>query len=207
MQPLNEAELVTALRSGVENAFAQLVDTHGAAMLRVVRLYVREEAVAQEVVQDAWLAFLRGLDRFEQRSSLRTWLFSILVNIAKTRAVREHRTVPFSSLGPAQEGPSLPPESFGGPEDDWPGHWSQPPKEWDTPLQSVLAREARQTIAAAIEQLPDMQRAVVSLRDVEGWSSEEVCNVLGLSETNQRVLLHRARTRLREALDRDLVKD
>jgi RNA polymerase sigma-70 factor (ECF subfamily) len=207
MRPLDESQLVTALRGGAEDAFAQLVDAHGAAMLRVARLYVRDEAVAQEVVQDAWLAFLRGLDRFQQRSSLRTWLFSILVNLAKTRSVREQRTVPFSSFAPVEGEPSVPAERFGGPGDDWPGHWSRPPQEWDVPLQSLLAREARATIAAAIDQLPGMQRAVVSLRDIEGWSADEVCNVLGLSETNQRVVLHRARTRLREALDRDLVKD
>jgi RNA polymerase sigma-70 factor (ECF subfamily) len=202
-----EAELVQALRDGDERAFARLVDMYGASMLRVARLYVRDQAVAQEIVQDTWLAFLRGLDRFEGRSSLRTWLFSILVNIAKTRGVREARSLPFSALAAdgADDGPSVPAERFGGVGDRWPGHWATPPAEWDSPLERVLSAEVRSAIEAAIHRLPPMQGRVLRLRDVEGWSSEEVCNVLELSETNQRVLLHRARSKLRQLLDYEVM--
>ena len=202
-----EAELAQALRDGDERAFERLVDMYGASMLRVARLYVRDAAVAQEVVQDAWLALLRGLDRFEGRSSLRTWLFSILVNIAKTRGVREARSLPFSALAvdSDDEGPSVPAGRFGGEGDPWPGHWATPPAEWDSPLGRVLSAEVRSAIETAIDQLPPMQGRVLRLRDVEGWSSEEVCNVLELSETNQRVLLHRARSKLRQLLDHDVM--
>ena len=202
-----EAELVQALRDGDERAFARMVDLYGASMLRVARLYVRDAAVAQEVVQDAWLALLRGLDRFEGRSSLRTWLFSIVVNIAKTRGVRESRSVPFSAFAADadDEGPSVPAERFGGEGDPWPGHWATPPADWDSPLERVLSAEVRSAIETAIDQLPPMQGRVLRLRDVEGWSSEEVCNVLELSETNQRVLLHRARSKLRQLLDHDVM--
>jgi RNA polymerase sigma-70 factor, ECF subfamily len=203
-----EAGLVQALRHGDERAFAQVVDMYGASMLRVARLYVRDGAVAQEVVQDAWLAFLRGLDRFEARSSLRTWLFSILVNIAKTRGVRESRSVPFSTLvaDAEDEGPSVPASRFGGEGDAWPGHWATPPSDWDSPLERVLSAEVRSAIETAIDRLPPMQGRVLRLRDVEGWSSDEVCNVLELSETNQRVLLHRARSKLRQLIDHDVMK-
>ena len=201
---LGELQLLEALRSGDERAFAALVDQQGAAMLRVARLYVRDRAVAEEVVQEAWVALLRGIDRFEGRSSLRTWLFRIVANLAKTRAVREARTVPFSALAGEEaedEGPSVPPDRFRGPGDRWAGHWATPPEEWGRPEQELLSAETRDVIDRAVAALPDGQRRVITLRDVEGWSSEEVCNVLELSETNQRVLLHRARTKVRHALD------
>jgi RNA polymerase sigma-70 factor, ECF subfamily len=201
---LGELQLLESLRHGDERAFAALVEQHGAAMLRIARLYVRDRAVAEEVVQEAWLGLLRGLDRFEGRSSLRTWLFRIVANLAKTRAVREARTLPFSALAGDEiedEGPSVPPERFRGPEDRWSGHWASPPEEWGRPERELLSSETRQVIARAIEELPESQRQVITLRDVEGWSSDEVCNVLELSETNQRVLLHRARTKVRHALD------
>jgi RNA polymerase sigma-70 factor (ECF subfamily) len=197
-----ERELLESLRRGDERAFARLVDWHGAAMLRVARLYCRDRAVAEEVVQEAWLGVLRGIQRFEGRSSLRTWLFRIVANVAKTRAVREARSVPFSALaGVEEERPSVDPDRFRGPEDKWEGHWATPPVDWERPDERLLAAEARAVIAKAIDALPDGQRLVISLRDVEGWSAEEVCNVLELSETNQRVLLHRARTKVRQALD------
>ncbi len=200
---VDELQLVRSLRDGDETGFAALVDAYGGTMLRVARLYVRDRAVAEEVVQEAWLGVLRGADRFEGRSSVRTWIFRILTNVAKTRAVREARSVPFSALATEleEEGPSVPPESFRGADDPFPGHWAAPPVDWDMPEPRLLAAETREKIAEAIAALPDMQRYVVTLRDVEGWSSEEVCNVLELSETNQRVLLHRARTRVRQALD------
>lgn len=203
-----EAELVQALRRGEQAAFAQLVDMLGRSMLRVASLYVRDRAVAEEVVQDAWVAVLRGIDRFEGRSSLRTWIFSILVNTAKTRGVRESRTVPFAALddNPDAEHRSVPEDRFQAAGSAWPGHWASGPAQWDAPLDRLLSREARDVITRAIDQLPEMQRRVVTLRDVEGWSSEEVCNVLEISETNQRVLLHRARSRLREAIDRSAIE-
>jgi RNA polymerase sigma-70 factor, ECF subfamily len=205
---VDELQLLHALRSGDERAFAALVEQHGGAMLRIARLYVRDRAVAEEVVQEAWLGVLRGLERFEGRSSLRTWLFRIVSNLAKTRGVRESRSIPFSALAGDEvedEGPSVPPERFRGPEDRWSGHWASPPEEWGRPEHELLAAETRAVIARAIDVLPDVQRQVITLRDVEGWSSEEVCNALDLSETNQRVLLHRARTRVRHALDDYLV--
>jgi RNA polymerase sigma-70 factor (ECF subfamily) len=199
-----ELELLAALRRGDERAFTSLVDHQGASMLRLARVYVRDGAVAEEVVQEAWLALLRGLDRFEGRSSLRTWLFRIVANLAKTRAVREARSVPFSALAERVHediGPSVPPERFRAQDDRWAGHWASPPEEWGRPEKQLLSSETRQVITDAIDALPDSQRLVITLRDVEGWSSEEVRNVLELSETNQRVLLHRARTKVRHAFD------
>lgn len=201
---MSELELLVALRRGDEQAFTALVDRHGASMLRLARVYVRDRAVAEEVVQEAWLGVLRGMERFEGRSSLRTWLHRIVANLAKTRAVREARSVPFSALAGAdaeEEGPSVPPERFRGPDDRWAGHWATPPEQWGRPEHELLSAETRARIMAAIDALPAMQRRVITLRDVEGWSAVEVCNVLELSETHQRVLLHRARTKVRQALD------
>lgn len=200
----DEAQLLASLRLGDERAFSALVDQHGPTMLRLARMYVRERSVAEEVVQEAWLGVLRGLERFEGRSSLKTWLYRIVTNLAKTRAVREARSVPFSALTGAeieQEEPSVPPERFRGSEDRWAGHWASPPADWAQPEHQLLSGETRTVIDRVIELLPEAQRTVITLRDVEGWSSEEVCNALELSETNQRVLLHRARTRVRHALD------
>lgn len=201
---VDEREQLAALRAGDERAFAALVDLHGAAMLRVARLYVRDRAAAEEAVQEAWLGVFRGIERFEGRSSLRTWLLRIVANVARTKGVREARSVPFSALG--DDGPSVPEERFRGPEERWAGHWASPPDEWGRPEQELLTAETRSRLAAAIGGLPDAQRQVISLRDVEGWSANEVCNVLGLSETNQRVLLHRARTKVRAALDEYLTE-
>ena len=184
-----------------------LVDDYGPAMLRVARLYVRDRAVAEEVVQDTWLAVLNGIDRFEGRSSFRTWLFRILTNTAKTRGEREGRTVPFSALAEAgeDEGPSVEPERFLGPEHRYADHWAAPPRRWsEMPERHLLGHETQSKIAAAIDELPPAQRTVITLRDVEGFSSDEVCNALGISETNQRVLLHRARTKVRWALEQYL---
>ena len=201
--PLSEAQLIRSLRDGDESAFAMLVEEHGAAMLRVAQMYVRSRAVAEEVVQEAWLGVLKGIERFEGRSSLRTWIFRIVTNVAKTRGVREGRSVPFSALVAEEEleGPSVPSERFRPPGDRWATHWAVPPEEWAVPEDGLLDAEARQMLAEAIASLPPAQRQVIALRDVEGWSAEEVCNVLDLSETNQRVLLHRARTKVRQALD------
>ena len=199
-----DAHLVEALQRGEEAAFAQLVRDHHASLLRVAQIYVPTRAVAEEVVQETWLAVLRGIDRFEGRSSLKTWLFRILTNVAKTRAVREGRTIPLSALqgGDAPEA-AVDPDRFRGADDPRsPGHWASPPAAWDTlPEERLVAAETRAVIDEAIERLPAAQRAVITLRDVQGWSAEEVCNALEVTETNQRVLLHRARSKVRAALE------
>jgi RNA polymerase sigma-70 factor, ECF subfamily len=195
-----EQRLVEALRNGDEAAFEWLLDRYSASMSRIARLYVRSPAVADEVVQDAWLAVLEGVDRFEGRSSLKTWIFRILTNIAKTRGEREGRTLPFSALGDDEEAPSVDPERFlEASHPRLPNHWASPPERF--PEERLIARETLAVVEQAIEALPASQRAVISLRDGEGWSSEEVRNALELSETNQRVLLHRARSRVRRALE------
>jgi RNA polymerase sigma-70 factor (ECF subfamily) len=200
-----EVRELDALRAGDEEAFVALVRRHQAAMVRVAQIYVSRRDVAEEVVQEAWVGALRGLDRFEGRSSLKTWLFRIVVNLAKTRAAREGRTIPFSALrAPANvPEPAVDPERFRPPDDPHrPGQWAANPSEW--PEQRLLEAETLALIEQAIEALPDNQRAVISLRDLEGWSAGEVCNALELSETNQRVLLHRARAKVRRALERHL---
>jgi len=199
--PREDAQVVDALRAGDEDAFREFTRMHHASLLRVAQIYVPTRAVAEEVVQETWLAVLEGIDRFEGRSSLKTWIFRILANRAKTRAERERRTIPFSALQPDRvPEPALDPERFRDSEDGrWPGHWSTPPQPW--PEDKLLAAETREKLAQAIETLPASQRAVISLRDLEGWSADEVCNALELSETNQRVLLHRARSKVRNALE------
>jgi RNA polymerase sigma-70 factor, ECF subfamily len=197
-----ELRELDALRSGDEEAFLAVVRRHQAAMVRVAQIYVSRRDVAEEVVQEAWVGVLRGLDRFEGRSSFKTWLFRIVTNLAKTRAIREGRTIPFSALKTPESvpEPAVEPERFRpGDDPSWPGHWSSKPSEW--PERRLLESESLARIAEAIDALPDNQRAVITLRDVEGWSSEEVCNALELSETNQRVLLHRARSKVRRALE------
>ncbi len=196
----DERAVVEALRTGDEAAFARLLDQHSRSMLRIASLYVRNPSVAEEVVQEAWLGVVAGIDRFEGRSSLKTWIFRILTNTAKTRAVREGRSVPFSALEGEDE-PAVDSDRFLQ-SGLWAGHWSVPPQPWDAPAARLLSKETRERIEEAIAELPPMQRAVITLRDVEGWSSEEVRNVLELTETNQRVLLHRARSRVRAALER-----
>jgi RNA polymerase sigma-70 factor (ECF subfamily) len=206
-EPLSsETALLTALRSGDEDAFCALVDKYGAAMHRLARTFVRSSAVADEVVQEAWVGALRGLDRFEGRSALKTWLLRIVANIARTHAVREARAVPFSSLELAREAseyePALPVDRFQGADGQHPQRWVSFPMPWSSePDSALLSAETRKLIADTIAGLPDGQRLVISLRDVEGWDSAEVCSVLELSETNQRVLLHRARSKVRAALE------
>ena len=201
--PVEELNLIEALRAGDERAFERLVAEYHASMLRLALSFVRNRAVAEEVVQETWLGVLNGLDRFEGRSSLKTWIFRILTNRAKTRGEREGRTVPFSSLAePGEEGPSVEPERFSGPDHRWAGHWAAYPERWETvPERKLLSSEARTRIDDAIAGLPPSQRAVITLRDVTGLTSEEVCNVLELSGTNQRVLLHRARSKVRAVLE------
>jgi RNA polymerase sigma-70 factor, ECF subfamily len=203
-----DEQLVTALRAGDEAAYREVVRDWHASMIRVAQIFTPSRAVAEEVVQETWLRVLGALDRFEGRSSLKTWVFRILVNTAKTRAQREGRTIPFSALQDAARVPeaAVEPERFL-PDDHphHPGGWSVPPRH--LPEERLLAAETRELIAAAIDKLPANQRAVISLRDVEGWSSDEVRNALDISDVNQRVLLHRARSRVRQALEDYLVTD
>jgi RNA polymerase sigma-70 factor (ECF subfamily) len=205
---VDDAELVAALRRGDEAAFAELVDGWGPAMLRLARLYVPSQAVAQEVVQETWLAVLTGLERFEGRSSLRTWVFSILLNRARSHGRRERRALPFSSLHERWQErhgePAVPPERFQGRGDARTGWWASPPASWTDPQARLEAREARAAIEQAIEALPPRQKQVLVLRDVVGASAEEACELLDLAEGNQRVLLHRARSKVRAALERHM---
>ena len=195
-------ELVQRLREGDEGAFAELIDRYGATMLRVAQMYVRDRATAEEVVQETWLAVLNGIDRFEERSSLKTWLFRILTNRAKTRGERDGRMVPFSSLAganPDADEPSVDPDRFFGPDSPHPGAWAAPPVGW--PQDKLLERETLGVIEMAIDELPEAQREVILLRDVDGWEPMEVSYVLGITDGNQRVLLHRARSKVRAALE------
>jgi RNA polymerase sigma-70 factor, ECF subfamily len=197
----DDAGLVARLRGGDERAFEEIVDALYPAMVTTARAYARSRAVAEEVVQDAWLGVLRGLDRFEGRSSLRRWVLQIVANIARTRGVRESRTAPFSSLLEGDE-PAVEPERFRGPGDPYPGHWTSYPANWQTwPEHQLLSHETLEVVQRAIEDLPPPQRAVITLRDVTGCSPEEVCEALGISDGNQRVLLHRARARVRAELE------
>jgi RNA polymerase sigma-70 factor, ECF subfamily len=199
---VGDARLVEALRARDESAFEQLMREYNPSLLRVAQIYVTSRAVAEEVVQETWLGVLNGIDRFEARSSLKTWIFRILTNIAKTRGQREGRTLPFSALErpDAVPEPAVDADRFLPPDHErWPGHWSSKPEPW--PDERLLASETRAVLERAIEELPPTQRAVISLRDVEGWSAEEARNALGVSETNQRVLLHRARSKVRQALE------
>jgi RNA polymerase sigma-70 factor (ECF subfamily) len=201
---VDEAQVVRAVREGDEAVFAALTREYHTSLLRVAQIYVPSRAVAEEVVQETWIGVLNGIERFEGRSSLRTWIFRILTNIAKTRAQREGRTIPFSALE-RPDGvpePAVGAERFRDAEDPaWPGHWAAAPQPWAVPEKRLLGGEVRELTRKAIEALPAPQRAVISLRDIEGWPADEVCNALGVTETNQRVLLHRARSKVRRALE------
>jgi RNA polymerase sigma-70 factor, ECF subfamily len=204
---VEEEQLLARLRAGDERAFMELVDAHGALMLAVAQGYVRTRAIAEEVVQDTWISVLAGLDRFEGRSSLKTWIMRILVNRAKTRGAREARFVPFSCVTELDDGrPAVEAERFLPAEHPrWPGHWAVSPQSWAAvPEERLLARETMDVIRDAIGELPPRQRDVLQLRDIAGWEQDEVCAALGLSDGNQRVLLHRARSRVRAALERHL---
>lgn len=202
-----QAELLERLRAGDQSAFAELVDTWSPVLLRVARLYVSTRASAEEVVQETWLAVIEQLDRFEGRSSLRTWVFRILENRARSRGVRDARAVPWSSAFADDVddcGPTVDPARFRGPGDQWPGGWTPAgrPTAWQLPPEdAALAAEVRVELRSALDELPERQRTVVELRDVHGLTSEEVCARLGLSAGNQRILLHRGRARLRDRLD------
>jgi RNA polymerase sigma-70 factor, ECF subfamily len=199
---LEERRVVDALRAGDEPTFARLVQDYSPGMLRVARMFVSSRAIAEDVVQDAWIGVLNGIDRFEGRSSLKTWIYRILTNTAKTRAVREGRSIPFSALAAGDDEGAVDPDRFLGDDSRFPGHWAAPPRRWDVqPEGRLLAAETLAVVEREIEKLPPNQAVVVTMRDVEGFDAEEVRNALEISETNQRVLLHRARSRLRRALE------
>ena len=205
-QPGSEAVLVARLRAGDEGAFVALTTSWHAAMSRVARAHVRTQASADEVVQETWLAVLHGLDRFEGRSSLKTWVFRILLNIARTRGVVEARTLPFSSADPGEAvgGRAVAGHRFAGADEEWPGHWRVgcAPQRWDSSPEGVLLNdELRGMLRAAMDALPERQRVVLVMRDVQGLSATDVCDLLGVSAENQRVLLHRARSSMRGHLD------
>jgi len=200
----SEAELIDRLRDGDEAAFTWLVDTYSPSLKRLALAFVSVDAVAEEVVQETWLAVLTGIGRFEGRSTVKTWLFKILTNRAKTRGAREKRTVRFSELeSEDRDGPAVSPERFLPPDHpSFPGHWSTPPHPWSGVAEQVaVQRETMEVLRRGLQSLPRSQRVVVTLRDVHGWPAHEVCAALELSEANQRVLLHRGRSRLRSILE------
>jgi RNA polymerase sigma-70 factor, ECF subfamily len=203
-----EGRLVAALRAGDEEAFVRLVRLHSPTMLRIAGFYVSSRAVAEEVVQETWLAVLTGIGRFEGRSSFRAWLFRILTNRAQTRGATEKRTVPFSALAAAEVDaaePSVEADRFRSRGERFEHHWTSTPERWaELPEASALARETIAVVERVVASLPPVQRIVVTLRDIVGWEADEVCKALEISATNQRVLLHRGRTKLRKALERHL---
>lgn len=204
MVQTDEHELIERLRAGDEAAFTLLIDTHSPMLLRVAMAYVPSRAVAEEAVQETWIAVLRGIDRFEERSSLKTWIVRILTNVALKGGGRERRSVPFSALAGADDpgGPANDPDRFlGADHPRFPGHWAMGPTRWPTPEEGLLAGETRNVVIAAIDALPEAQRVVIALRDIGGWDSEDVCAALEISAGNQRVLLHRARAGVRLAME------
>lgn len=206
MASTDEWHLIDLLRNGDEAAFVALIEHYHTALLRLAMAYVMSRSVAEEVVQETWMAVLEGLPRFEGRSSLKTWIFRVLANRAKTRAQREGRTIPFSSLPDVLDSthePAVEPERFRPPGQQWAGGWVTFPARWEeSPEERLLSQETSHCIERAIEALSANQRVIITLRDVEGWSPEETSRFLGISEGNQRVLLHRARSKVRGALER-----
>jgi len=205
----DDSDLVERLRQADEAAFVYLLDRYHTSLVRLALVYVSNHHIAEELVQETWLAVLQGIHRFEGRSSLKTWIFRILINQAKKRGQREGRQIPFSALWqPELESyePAVEPERFNpAGASRWAGHWASPPASWeDIPESRMLLAETQAFLLKAIEALPPSQREVITLRDVEGWSADEICSLLNLSEANQRVLLHRARSRVRRELERYL---
>jgi RNA polymerase sigma-70 factor (ECF subfamily) len=198
----DESTLIAGLRDGDETVFAQLVDQHAPSMLRVARGYVPSREIAEEVVQETWIALLKGLDKFEGRSSLRTWLFAVMINIAKARGVRERRDADTAIA--AFTGGTVDPARFRTGEDRWPGHWregQEPVAFPETPEGSVLGNELVDVARRELDKLPERQRIVVTMRDMLGFDSSEVCEMLDISIANQRVLLHRGRAAVRQVLE------
>lgn len=207
-ETLHDEGLLVRLREGDEAAFTSLVERYHNAMIRVARSFVRDDATAEEVVQDAWIGVLTGIASFEGRSSLRSWMFAIVVNKARTRSKRDARSTPFSALAASEASgrrPVVDPERFLGPDGPYPGHWCRPPESWgESPEDRLLQGETTAQLARILDELPPAQRTVVTLRDVAGHDARAVCNALGITETNMRVLLHRGRSRIRGELERSL---
>jgi RNA polymerase sigma-70 factor (ECF subfamily) len=202
----DDSILVKALCTRDVDAFAYLVDRYHAPLVRIARIYVPNREVAEEAVQETWLAVVQGIERFEQRSSLKTWLYRILINIARARGVKEQRTIPYAAAEMLDDEPSVDPRRFRR-SGRYKGGWKTPPESWPEPEQRALDVEMLGAIQSAAEQLPPAQREVLTLRDITGWSSSEVCDALEISEGNQRVLLHRARSKIRAALEDYYGKD
>lgn len=205
MEAATDTRLIEELLAGEEAAFLELVKRYQAAMLRIARIYVSDAHIAEEVVQDTWVALLQGLGRFEGRSSIKTWLFAILTNKAKTRGLRESRSLPFSDLLDDElqaDQPAVDAQRFLPTGHEWEGHWASQPLSWERAVENhALTQELLALIQSGMEILPENQRLVMTLRDIHGLTSYEVCNILQISETNQRVLLHRARSRIRQMLE------
>jgi RNA polymerase sigma-70 factor (ECF subfamily) len=202
----DDALLVPALRNGDDAAFEWLLDRYDQSLRRVAMSYVSSRAVADEVVQETWMGVINGIDRFEGRASLKTWVFRILVNIARSRGVHEHRSIPFAAATSALEDgaePALDPDRFRPAGTAYAGHWMWYPSTWEQePEGRIESSETLDVVRDAIRRLPPAQQEVITLRDVEGWTSSEICDALNISQTNQRVLLHRARSKVRAALER-----
>jgi len=197
----DETVLVKALVARDPDAFGFLVDRYHAPLIRLAQQYVPSRAVADEVVQDTWLAVIEGIDRFEQRSSVKTWLYRILINVARSRGVKETRTIPFAATAVLEDEPAVDPHRFPRFTRRGRGQWKQPPQPWGDPEQRALDAETFDVLGVAIEQLPPDQREVLTMRDVLGWTASETCDALSVTDANQRVLLHRARAKLRTALE------
>ena len=200
----DDMRILEALKKKDEAAFMELVERYRPAMLQVAMSYTRSRAIAEEMLQETWLVVLQGLHRFEARSSLKTWIFGILMNVARRRSERESRSLSFSSLESEGKGePAVDPSRFQSANDPHPRGWKQLPMSWvGIPEAELISKETMDEVRGAIEALPPSQRQVIALRDVNGMTSDEACNVLGISETNQRVLLHRARSKVRAVLER-----
>lgn len=199
-EPSDEETLLARLRAGDERAFQTIVDAWSGGMTRVARTFASTPDSANEVVQDAWLAVIAGLDGFEGRSSLKTWVYRILINTAKRRALTERRTLPMSSLG-GDAGPTVDPDRFQQAGEPYPHHWREFPAPWPSPEQAALDDELRSRVSDAVSKLPERQRIVITLRDIEGYDSREVCDLLDITAENQRVLLHRARAAVRASIE------
>jgi len=198
----DDAVLVDALRTGDEAAFAWMLERYDAPLRRMARNFVPTTAIADEVVQDTWLAVIEGIDRFEQRSSLKTWLYRILLNIARTHGAKEQRTIPFATNTIVDDEPAVDPHRFRRFALKGRGTWAQPPQPWSEPERSALDAESRSFIEHAVDRLPPDQREVLTMRDLLDWSAVEVCDALGITDANQRVLLHRGRSKVRATLER-----
>jgi RNA polymerase sigma-70 factor (ECF subfamily) len=198
----DDVVLAKALAARDGDAFAFLVGRYHPALVRLAQQYVPSRAIADEVVQETWLAVIQGIDRFEHRASLKTWMFKILVNIARSHGVKEHRAIPFATNDVGSEEPSVEPSRFRRFTLHGRGQWKEPPCPWPGPEQRAIDRETAAIIGALVDRLPPDQCEVVTMRDVLGWTAGEVCDALGITDGNQRVLLHRGRSKVRAELER-----